>query len=57
MPNITIDFYANKIKGLAPLDVIFYPIIELDSYNFQDTTDSTELLQDTTDSESLYQII
>jgi len=57
MPNIDVDFYANKIRGLAPLSVTFYPVVDLDFYNYQDTTDSMTLLQDTTDSTTLYQDI
>jgi len=57
MPNFEVDFYANKIRGLAPLSVTFNPVIDLDFYNLQDTTDSTTLLQDTTDSTTLYQDI
>lgn len=55
MPNIDVDFWANKIRGLAPLSVTFYPVIDIDFYNYQDTTDSTTLLQDTTDSITDYQ--
>lgn len=57
MPNFEVDFYANKIRGLAPLSVTFYPIADFDFYNLQDTTDSMTLLQDTTDSTALYQDI
>lgn len=57
MPDFEVDFYANKIRGLAPLSVTFYPVIDLDFYNLQDTTDSMTLLQDTTDSTTLYQDI
>ena len=58
MPNFEVDFYANKIRGLAPLSVTFYPVVDLGFYNYQDTTDSmTLLLQDTTDSTTLYQDI
>lgn len=57
MPNFEVDFYANKIRGLAPLSVTFYPIVDFEFRNFQDTTDSMTLLQDTTDSTTLYQDI
>lgn len=57
MPDFEVDFYANKIRGLAPLSVTFYPVVDLDFYNFQDTTDSMTLLQDTTDSTTSYQDI
>lgn len=57
MPDFEVDFHANKIRGLAPLSVTFYPVVDLDFYNFQDTTDSMTLLQDTTDSTTLYQDI
>lgn len=55
MPDFEVDFYANKIRGLAPLSVTFYPVVDLEFYNFQDTTDSMTLFQDTTDSITLYQ--
>jgi len=57
MPDFEVDFYANKIRGLAPLLVTFYPVVDFDFYNYQDTTDSMTLLQDTTDSTTLYQDI
>jgi len=57
MPDFGVDFYANKIRGLAPLSVTFYPVVDFDFYNLQDTTDSMILLQDTTDSTILYQDI
>lgn len=57
MPDFEVDFYANKIRGLAPLSVTFYPVVDFDFYNYQDTTDSMTLLQDTTDSTVLYQDI
>lgn len=57
MPDFEVDFYANKIRGSAPLSVTFYPVVDLDFYNFQDTTYSMTLLQDTTDSTTLYQDI
>jgi hypothetical protein len=57
MSNFEVDFYANKIRGLAPLSVTFYPVVDFDFHNLQDTTDSMILLQDTTDSTTLYQDI
>lgn len=57
MPNFEVDFYANKIRGLAPLSVTFYPVVDFGFYYLQDTTDSMTLLQDTTDSTTLYQDI
>jgi hypothetical protein len=57
MPKMDVDFYANKQKGLAPLYVTFYPIVDIEFGNLQDTTDSLVLLQDTTDSTTDYQDI
>lgn len=57
MSNFEVDFYANKIRGLAPLSVTFYPVVDFGFQIFQDTTDSMTLLQDTTDSTTLYQDI
>lgn len=52
MPKFQIDFYANKLSGLAPLVVEFYPLIDFDDTHWQDTTDSVTLYQDTDDSET-----
>lgn len=46
MPLYTIDFRANVVKGPAPLEVTFYPIVDITGSVWQDGDSPTQVYQD-----------
>lgn len=46
MPLYSIDFRANVVKGTAPLEVTFYPIVDITESVWQDGDSPTYVYQD-----------